>query len=329
MKLLVTIGDCNGIGIEIMLKALTQFFEAEVNREIDVSVIGKLCVIKNYAELINFPLEIKENSLIIFNKKCTVIECEAQADINFGETSKEAGGLAAEAIEKGVNLTMNGDFDALVTMPVSKFSLYLAGWQYPGHTEMLAEKCGKGNHLMILLNEDLRVALTTIHIPLKNISDNISEEVIINKSELFSKSLKYDFGISDPVIAILGLNPHAGEEGSIGTEEQRIITPSINKLKSMGIKVEGPFPADGFFAHGEFKNYDGILAMYHDQGLIPLKLLANGGGVNFTAGLDIVRTSPDHGTAFAIAGKNIANPKSALDALNFAVNVVKNRNNKQ
>jgi len=325
MKLLITIGDCNGIGIEIMLKSLTQFIDGINNKEVEVSIIGRLNVIKAYSELINFPLIVTDDSIIISNRECKVIECSTDSKIDFGEVTENAGKLAAEAIEKGVDLTKSGEFDALVTMPVSKFSLYRAGWKYPGHTEMLAERCSDGNYLMILHKDKMRAALTTIHIPVKEVSETINTELIISKAKILSNSLKIDFGIKEPVIAVLGLNPHAGEDGSIGTEEENIIAPAINRLTSMGVKAAGPFPADGFFAHEEYKNYDGILAMYHDQGLIPLKLLANGGGVNFTAGLDIVRTSPDHGTAFAIAGRNIANPQSALDALNFAVDVVNRR----
>jgi 4-hydroxythreonine-4-phosphate dehydrogenase len=210
-------------------------------------------------------------------------------------------------------------------MPVAKSSLYLAGWKYPGHTEMLADYCQSQEHLMILMTDRVRVALATIHIPLSRINQILSSELIISKTITLHECLKTDFGIDSPAIAVLGLNPHAGEDGALGEEENKIILPAIKKLNVSGIRAEGPFPADGFFAHGAYRNYDAILAMYHDQGLIPLKMLAAGGGVNFTAGLPIVRTSPDHGTAYSIAGKNEANSQSSYDAIISAIEIVKRR----
>ncbi len=328
MKILITIGDCNGIGIETMLKALDLFYKDDKNQDIEIDIIGRLDVIKEYAGLIAFPLNIINNSILMHGKEINIIECKNKADVYLGKVSQAAGHLAAEAIERGVAMTLAGQYEALVTMPVSKYSLYMAGWTFPGHTEMLAKSCGKdGRHLMILFNDTMRVALTTIHIPLSHVASSLTKELILDKLSLLNDSLTNDFSIEKPVIAVLGLNPHAGEDGAIGNEEQDIIMPAINEANSQGIMTKGPFPGDGFFAHNDYLNYDGILAMYHDQGLIPLKLLAKGGGVNFTAGISIVRTSPDHGTAFSIAGQNIANPLSSLNALEYAVKISRNRYN--
>ncbi len=328
MKIIITIGDCNGIGIETMLKALILFYKDGKNSDVKIDIIGRLDVIREYADLIDFPLNIMDNSILVNGMEIAVLECKSEADVYLGKVSKAAGELAAEAIEQGVAMTVSGEYDALVTMPVSKYSLYMAGWTFPGHTEMLANTCGKdGRHLMMLFNDTMRVALATIHIPISQVSSLLTKELIIDKLSLLNDSLTKDFSIEKPVIAVLGLNPHAGEDGAIGKEEQDIIMPAINEVNSQGIITKGPFPGDGFFAHNDYLNYDGILAMYHDQGLIPLKLLAKGGGVNFTAGINIVRTSPDHGTAFSIAGQNIANPLSSLNALEYAVKISRNRFN--
>jgi len=326
MKILITIGDCNGIGIETMLKALDLFYADKTNNNVQIDIIGRLEIISEYAALISYPLKIDKNNIIIHGKKIKVIECKNKAEVYLGKISRSAGYLAAEAIERAVSLTIAGEYDALVTMPVSKFSLYMAGWSYPGHTEMLAKTASKDwRYLMVLFENNMRVALTTIHIPISEVPSALTKPVILEKLSLFNESLKNDFHIERPLIAVLGLNPHAGEDGAIGKEEQDMILPAINDANSLGIKAKGPFPGDGFFAHDDYKNYDGILAMYHDQGLIPLKLLAKGAGVNFTAGLKIVRTSPDHGTAFSIAGQNISNPHSSLNAIKYAVEISQNR----
>lgn len=325
MKIILTIGDCNGIGIEVMLKSLDIFFQDTANNEIQIDISGNIKVIKEYARLIQYPVCTNENSLVFNKHRCNIKECQFTPKISFGKLTKEAGMLAAESIEKAVMLTKNKHYNAIVTMPVAKSSLYLAGWEFPGHTEMLAKHC-QGEHLMILMNDNIRIALATIHEPILSVPNLITKELIIRKAKILHQSLLQDFNIKKPNIAILGLNPHAGEEGSIGKEDIDIIKPAIESLQNDEINANGPFPADGFFAYKEYKQYDGILAMYHDQGLIPLKILAQGRGVNFTAGINIVRTSPDHGTAFGIAGKNIADVSSTLQALYTAIAISKNRN---
>lgn len=325
MKIILTIGDCNGIGIEVMLKSLKRYLSEKVNHGVYFSVAGNSDLISDYAKHINFEISLSDGGFVIDNNFIPCLECESISSIEFGEITESAGKLSSDAIELAVSKTLGGEYDAMVTMPVAKSSLYLAGWKYPGHTEMLADYCQSQEHLMILMTDRVRVALATIHIPLSRINQILSSELIISKTITLHECLKTDFGIDSPAIAVLGLNPHAGEDGALGEEENKIILPAINKLKVSGIRAEGPFPADGFFAHGAFRNYDAILAMYHDQGLIPLKMLAAGGGVNFTAGLPIVRTSPDHGTAYSIAGKNEANSQSSYDAIISAIEIVKRR----
>ncbi len=329
MKFIISIGDCNGIGIEVMLKSLPDFITRPECNDISIAIAGRLDTIIEYSKKINFDLKYTDNSIVIRDLLFPVIKCQTKPEINFGKIDKDAGKLSAEAIELAVERTIAGKYDAMITMPVAKSALYLAGWKYPGHTEMLSDFCGGGDELMILSTDSMRVALATVHIPISKIAQTLTQDLLKRKIDVFNKSLIQDYGIKNPAIAVLGLNPHAGESGSIGEEEETIIEPVITGFTSSGVNVSGPFASDGIFAHGEYKNYDGIVAMYHDQGLIPLKFSANGGGVNFTAGLKIVRTSPDHGTAFAIAGRNLANPQSTLDALELARKIVLNRQSKQ
>ena len=318
MKIAVSCGDINGIGLEAFIKSLYKIEEKQL-------LINK----------IEFTLFINENSLLeyfkkinydnSFLKKISIEKCLNYAEINFGEIQKDAGELAKESVEKSLTQVILGQYDALLTLPISKKSVYLAGWDFPGHTEFIADKCNVNDPLMVLFAENLRVALATVHIPISKVANSLNTEQIIKYTNNFNNSLKKDFAIANPLIAILGLNPHSGENGAMGMEEQDIILPALEKMKTQGINAEGAFPADGFFAHPDYTKYDGIVAMYHDQGLIPLKLLAQGGGVNYTANLPIIRTSPDHGTAFQIAGQDKANPQSTIDAIVWAEKIYLNR----
>lgn len=326
MKIVISSGDCNGIGIEVMLKSIIAFDDDNnTPANIEISIAGNTETIKEYISAYNLPVLLESGGMYINERFCKIYQCSNYSPVEFGAQTKSAGALAAEAIEIALAHTMSGEYNALVTMPVSKSSLYLAGWKYPGHTEMLADRCSVAKPLMILCDANMRVALATIHEPISKVPSLLNAHDITESLSIFSNSLSKDFGIAEPSIAVLGLNPHAGEDSTMGSEEQSIIIPAINQSKAMGIRAEGPFPADGFFAHGEYKKFAGILAMYHDQGLIPLKLLAGGAGVNFTAGLPIVRTSPDHGTAFPIAGKNSADHISTLNAINLAIEIANRR----
>lgn len=328
MRIIISMGDPNGIGIEIMLKAIEdydKFFEESKNVEITLAANTNTFV--EYTQKINREINIENNGFHLGNRFIPILEIDSQSPVEFGKVSGKAGAVAAAAIDKSVDATINGDFDALVTMPVNKEALYLSGWKFPGHTEMLANRCHRRRPLMILSTKTLRVALLTIHSAIKDLTYEISCREIVNKCTIFHHSLIGDYGVENPKIAILGLNPHAGEHGTIGREDEEIIIPAIEKLHNRSINASGPHPADGFFAFGDYQNFDGVFAMYHDQGLIPLKILAKGGGINFTAGLPIVRTSPDHGTAFPLAGKNKAGHQSALEAIEMAVFIAKNRQN--
>lgn len=324
-RICFTVGDCNGIGLEIFFGAL----EAGMFEASEITLIANSRIVEEYLEHFNIDFSIEGDIITLSSKRVLIEECTTYPELDFGKVSRDSGLLAGEAVEKAVAGCLHGKYDAMITLPIQKESVYLAGWRYPGHTEMIAAKCGIRDPLMIMEHNGLRVTLLTIHIPLADVSKHITPFRIKTVLNNFAKSLRSDFGINSPKIAILSLNPHGGENGSIGTEEIDIYNTTLNELrlevKQLSISLDGPFPADGFFAHGSYKNYDGILASYHDQGLIPLKLIANGGGVNFTGGLPIIRTSPDHGTAMNIAGKGKANSQSLIDAYRLALEIIENR----
>ncbi len=263
------------------------------------------------------------SALFVGEHVVQILPCRHDAIVAPGVLALDAGRHAVESLELALSALHAGHFDALVTLPVSKEANALAGWLYPGQTEMIAAMCG-GTPLMMLCTSTIRVALATIHIPLRCVAETLTVDGLCASIEALHKALHQDIGIAIPRIAVLGLNPHAGEHGRIGTEETTTIGPAI-ALAQRTMQVEGPFPADGFFAFGAYKHYDGILAMYHDQGLIPLKLLAHGGGVNVTANLTVIRTSPDHGTAFSIAGTKSADPTSTIEAIDMAVALARTR----
>src|SRR5699024_2674920 len=325
-RIAISSGDINGIGPEIILKYLH-------GRNLE----GHNAIILSSPKVIEFY----KRKLSIYISYHLISEIEdavegalnllasydvSEADITPGKLSRQSGQYAMEAVEIGIELCKNGKADALVTAPISKEAVNLAGYNIPGHTEFLAERTHSSNFMMMLVNEELRVGLNSTHIPIGAVKQTVTETSIIRRAKLMHQSLKDDFAISKPTIAVLGLNPHAGDGGIIGKEEQNIIAPAIQKLKRKGLNVTGPHPADGFFGNQSYKDYDGILAMYHDQGLIPFKTLSFGKGVNFTAGLPIVRTSPDHGTAFDIAGQGKADTGSFGRAFKLAIHLSENRN---
>ena len=246
--------------------------------------------------------------------------------IEMGQPSQEAGAAALKALDRAMTDYRSELYDVLVTAPINKATIQSPGFHFPGHTEYIETSVGEGQKaLMILMNETLRVALVTTHLPIKDIAKAITKEGIIEKATIFHKALKRDFRISSPRIAVLSLNPHAGDNGLLGSEEKDIILPAIEELADKGIQAFGPFAADGFFGSGAYDRFDGVLAMYHDQGLAPFKTIALESGVNYTAGLPIVRTSPDHGTAYDIAGKGIADENSMRQAIFTAIDVFRNR----
>jgi len=255
-----------------------------------------------------------------------VITCwEEAVTLSIGQVSRDAGICAVKALDAAVRDLKEGYIDGLVTAPVNKESMAQAGFGFPGHTEYLTHAFGQSESLMFLVRDGLRVGLVTNHLPVNGVSALLTRGLVSRKIALMDTSLRQDFGLEKPSIAVLGFNPHAGDGGVLGSEEEDLIRPAITDARKNGVLAFGPFPADGFFGSGSYMRYDGILAIYHDQGLIPFKLLAFGGGTNFTAGLPVVRTSPDHGTAFEIAGKNEADPGSFREALFTCVDLVRCR----
>jgi 4-hydroxythreonine-4-phosphate dehydrogenase len=321
----ISMGDYNGIGPEVTLKAL-----ARIETQYSTPVwIGSKYVLRYYSDSLNLPFTFHEVDKTGSFKDgvCNLFDPFPDEELypEAGVISAVAGMAAMRALETAIRLCMNNRYQALVTAPISKEAISLAGYNVPGHTEFLAQQTSASDVVMMLVNEKLRVALVSTHLPLKEVVNEISTDKIVNKAGILHESLIRDFGIQSPKIAVLGLNPHAGDGGVLGMEEIEIIRPAIQSLREKGIKADGPFPADGFFGSRLNNAYDAILAMYHDQGLIPFKTLSFGKGVNFTAGLPIIRTSPDHGTAFSIAGKNKADEKSFLEAYKLAVTMAEKR----
>lgn len=323
----ITIGDFNGIGPEVTLKSIVS---PKIKKNIQPVLIGSFDIFQYYVKMLKLDIEliaVDNLSSKINNGTVPVLTVHpaTSKSIQIGKISPDSGVCAGMAIEQAIKLCLSNEVDAMVTAPVSKESLHFAGYNFPGQTEMLAMLTRSERVTMMLLAKTMRVALATVHIPIKKVSENLFIDRIVEKLETVHSSLQKDLGIKTPSIAVLGLNPHAGENGAIGSEEIEVIIPAIKKAIAKGVITSGPFPADGFFASGAYKNYDAILAMYHDQGLIPLKMSGFDEGVNFSAGLKIIRTSPDHGTAFDIAGKKIANPGSMISAIQLAASIIEQR----
>lgn len=322
----ITLGDINGIGPEVVIKALS---DNRILSMITPVVYGSARVLSFYRKMMNleeFNYSQVKSKGQFFAKSINVVNCwEDAIEINPGQPSKEAGKAALLSLRKVVEEVKEGLIDGFVTGPIDKNTIHGQEFPFRGHTEYLTQEFDATESLMLMVGNDLKVGLVTEHIPVKEISTYITKERVELKIRLLELSLKKDFKISKPKIAVLGLNPHAGDEGLIGTEENEVIKPVIADLKSKGKLIFGPFPADGFFAAGHHTKYDGVLAMYHDQGLVAFKTIAFDNGVNYTAGLPIVRTSPDHGTAYSIAGKNLADEGSMRQAIYLATDIIKNR----
>jgi 4-hydroxythreonine-4-phosphate dehydrogenase len=326
LKIGISIGDINGIGLEVILKTLGH---PRITQICTPVVYGSSKVVSYHKNIVDKDFDffsVKERNKIN-DDKVNVINCwQENVNITLGAPSVESGQFAIRSLEAATIDLKEGFIDALVTAPISKEAIKMADFPFPGHTEYLADKLSRGEEsLMLMVNDDLRVGLVTGHIPISEVPKSINKKLVINKIKAMHLALKMDFGIEKPTIAVLGLNPHAGDGGVLGSEEEEIIRPAVIELKKKGILAMGPFAADGLFGSGNYKKYDGIVAMYHDQGLIPFKALSFGSGVNFTAGLSCVRTSPDHGTAFDLAGKNMASPSSFRQALYLALDITRNR----
>lgn len=324
----ITHGDVNGIGYEVILKAIAE----EGITELFTPVVFGVPQIAEEAQhrlgIQNLKFNVVKDSSEVQDGIVNIVPLPGEApELHPGEVRKDAGRSAVDALESAVDALKSGDIDVLVTAPISKEAVQSESFNFPGHTEYLTDRLGEGREaMMILCNESLRVALLTKHIPIAKIAENISQEKIIEAVETFSDILKRDFGIVRPSVAVLSLNPHAGDGGLLGHEEEEIIKPALEELMQRGIIVLGPFPADGFFGHGTYKKFDGVLAMYHDQGLAPFKTIATSGGVNFSGALPFVRTSPDHGTGFDIAWKGEADATSMRESIYMAIDIFRRRN---
>lgn len=319
----ISLGDCNGIGPEVIMKAL---LDARVNKNFIPLIYGHGKIISFYRKLLSMEdfsfAQIRQLSEIQSKRINVINVSEESPEVVPGVETELAGKFALTCFKAAVEDLKSGNIQALVTAPVNKNNINSEEQPFVGHTEFITEAVGKSNSLMMMVSEDLRVGLVTGHIPLAAVSTAITTSLVIEKAKVMLKSLKKDFGINKPRIAVLGLNPHAGEDGLLGKEEIEVIKPAVNQLKDKNEYVFGPYPADGFFGMIQQKKFDGVLAMYHDQGLVPFKSMAFDSGVNFTAGLPVIRTSPDHGTAYSIAGKNIADPGSMRSALFLALDIL-------
>lgn len=325
IKLGISIGDINGIGLEVILKTfkdkrMFDFCTPIVFAEFDL------------VQHLNRKIGLDDKSFRHIHslkdttsKKINVINCWQEKVVpQFGQNTKEGGKYAFLSLQSASDALKSRDTEALVTAPINKDNIQSEQFNFPGHTEFL-ENQHQGSSIMLMLSEHLRMGVVTGHIPLEKVAQHLNHDVVVKKINLFHLALKQDFGIRKPKIAVLGLNPHAGDNGLIGKEEQTIIEPAIKTACEQGILAFGPYSADSFFDLDKLKAYDGVLAMYHDQGLIPFKTLSFGNGVNFTAGLSVIRTSPDHGTGYDIAGTNNANESSFRQAVYTAYDIVKKR----
>lgn len=323
----ISLGDYNGIGPEIILKALGS---PRILKWCTPVIYGSKKVLDFYRqklELKDWSIKIVDNLNQIQEGQSYLVKAWDDKDtvVEPGKVTLEAGKSAFDCLEKAIKDLDRGLLSALVTAPINKHNIQSEEFSFPGHTEYLTERFDAKSSLMMMVSENLRMGVATGHLPLQEVSNALNAQLLKDKISLFLKSLKEDFSIDKPKLAVLGLNPHAGESGLLGKEELEIIQPVIEEFRNKGNLVFGPYPADGFFGKAQFKEFDGVLGMYHDQGLIPFKYIAFDTGVNFTAGLPIIRTSPDHGTAYDIAGKNEADPSSFMHALFLAMDLVKNR----
>lgn len=327
VKVGITIGDFNGIGPEIILKALS---DSRLYQSFTPIVYGSSRVLNHYKKLIGLEeinvQGIKDADAAIPKKFNLISLTKDELVVEPGRVTEKAGWLAFQSLEMAVKDLASNKIDVLVTAPINKKNIQREGFNFPGHTEYLAKYSNVDEALMLMCCPWLRVGVVTGHIPLSEVPSHITEKAILTKLATMDKCLRQDFSIQKPKIAVLGLNPHAGDDGLLGQEDKNVISPAIERARNEGIFAVGPFPADGFFASSSWKQFDAVLAMYHDQGLIPFKHIAGDSSVNFTAGLPIVRTSPGHGTAYDIAGQGIADENSFRQAMYFAIDIYKSRN---
>jgi 4-hydroxythreonine-4-phosphate dehydrogenase len=322
----ISCGDINGIGMEVILKAVALKKAAPRQRIVLYGSSKVAAYHKNIITQENIQFHNIEQVEEALPDRMNVINCwPDNVNITLGKPTELGGKCAAQALERAVQDLKAGHLDALVTAPIHKKAMQMANFPFVGHTEYIANAFKAKESLMLMVSDNLRVGLVTNHLPLREVAAAVTKERVLRKILIMAETLRIDFNIQRPTVAVLGLNPHAGDEGAIGDEDDKIVRLAIEEAKAKGVLTFGPFPADGFFGSGQYHKYDGILAMYHDQGLVPFKALSFGAGVNYTAGLASVRTSPDHGTAYDIAGKGEADERSFVKALFLAADIVRNR----
>jgi 4-hydroxythreonine-4-phosphate dehydrogenase len=319
MHVMISCGDINGIATDIFFRTFTKhvFPDMQFSIAINEDTAREVCE--------KWNVKYADQCMHFESLSINVLPCKQYAEYHPGSSLSDASKLAIESLDVSLNAVKRVDADALLTLPIAKDALNAEGWKYSGQTDWLKHEFEGSNPIMILFHGSMRVALVTVHIPLKKVSHSLTIDSLTHIIHGVNQSMKIDFNIECPRIAVLGLNPHAGEHGLLGNEEQDIIIPAIESAKSNAIQCFGPFPADGFFSRPSWKNYDAIIAQYHDQGLIPLKLYAQGHGVNFTANLPIIRVSPDHGTAYDIAGTDLVEEHSMISAIDAIRTILNNR----
>lgn len=316
----ISIGDPNGIGVEVILKTFSDKLMLELCTPILYGSQKMISYVKNHLEIDTTINGITDESKALDNR-INVLEIGGKPfRINFGEATEESGDYAIRSFKKATAALKNKEIDVIVTAPLSKANVQQEDFKFPGHTDYLSQELA-GDAMMLLVADSLRVGLLTDHLAVKDVAAAITPELITKKVTTMHAALKRDFKISAPKIAVLGINPHIGDNGVIGDEDDKTVIPTLEKIRQDGLVVYGPYAADSFFGSGNYKNFDGIIAAYHDQGLVAFKTLAFGQGVNFTAGLEGIRTSPDHGTAFEIAGKNKADHSSFRQAVYKAIDI--------
>jgi 4-hydroxythreonine-4-phosphate dehydrogenase len=324
----ISIGDLNGIGAEVVLKTFDDSRILELCTPVIFANVKILSFLKKNAEVTTNLQGIDHLNQIVVGKVNVFNLWKEGVNLEFGKNDDNVGKYAIKSFVAATKALKEGIVDVLLTAPINKYNIQSEEFKFPGHTDYLDKEL-EGNALMLMVHDKLRIGLLTDHIPVNEVSKHLTVELLEQKVQTITNTLMQDFGISKPKIAVLGLNPHCGDNGVIGKEDEEIIRPTIKKMFDSGTMVFGPYASDSFFGSFQYEKYDAILAMYHDQGLIPFKTLSFGNGVNYTAGLNKIRTSPDHGTAFEIAGKGLANPNSFREALYLAIDIYYKRNEYQ
>jgi 4-hydroxythreonine-4-phosphate dehydrogenase len=326
IRLGITQGDINGIGYEVIIKTLMEPHMTEICTPIIYGSPKVAAYHRKALNIENLSFNHIRNANEAHTKRINIINCtDDNVRVELGKSTREAGESAYNALDAACMDLEKGLIDVLVTAPINKDNIQSEHFSFPGHTEYLAQRFKTNNYLMLMVSETMKMGVVTTHLPLAEVAKNITKEAVLSKLRIIARTMQQDFSINKPRIAVFGLNPHAGDNGLLGNEENEVILPAIIQAKKEGIIALGPYPADGFFGSEDYRKFDAILAMYHDQGMIPFKMASFEHGVNYTAGLPVIRTSPAHGTAYSLAGEDKASPESFRQAMFLAVDIFKNR----